>query len=97
MIPSVLQLLSLAVSLSPMSAGQVLLLEKHRDIGNFGLQSKNVDDPDPLPTSTPLATIQRAISSYTAIISMNPLENPPSSVLAVSQTPSDLSSSTDMK
>lgn len=92
MIPSVLQLLSLAVSLSPMSAGQVLLLEKHRDIGNFGLQSKNVDDPDP-----PLATIQRAISSYTAIVSMNPLENPPSRVLAVSQTPSDLSSSTDMK
>lgn len=69
-----------------MSAGQVLLPEKHRDVGNFGLKSKNVDDPDPLLTSTPLATIQRTISSYTAIISMNPLENPPSRVLAVSQT-----------
>lgn len=82
---------------SPMPSAQVLLPEKDGDVENFGSPNKNVDDPGPLQTSTPFAPLQRAIQGYTDIISANPSECHPSRVLAVIQTPSDLSSSTDME
>lgn len=82
---------------SPMSPVQILLPEKHGDVENFDLPMKNVDDFGPLQTSTPFAPMQRTISGYTAVISSNPSECHPSRVVAVIQTPSDLSSSTDME
>lgn len=85
---------------SPRSSAQVLFPGKHGDVENFDSPNKNVDDPGPLQTSTPFAPIQRSISGYTDVISTNssqPSQCHPNRVLAVIQTPSDLSSSTDME
>lgn len=78
------------------SSVQALMSEKHRDVVDLALPTKDVDDPGPLQTSTPLAPTQGTISGYTAAICTNPSKCYPSRVLAVIQTPPDLSSSTDI-
>lgn len=78
------------------SSVQALMSEKHRDVLDLALPSKDIDDPGPLQTSTPLAPTQGTISGYTAAICTNPSKCYPSRVLEVIQTPPDPSSSTDI-
>lgn len=78
------------------SSVQALMSEKQRDVVDLALPTKDVDDPGPLQTSTPLAPTQGTISGYTSTNGTNPYECHPSGVLAVIQTPPDRSSSTDI-
>lgn len=78
---------SLPIS-SAISSAQALMTEKHRDV-DLILPNKDIDDPGPLQTSTPIAPIQGAIS--------DPSKCYPIGVFAVIQTPPDLRSSTHME